>query len=240
MKADVMVGVTKICDSNKYKMSVARRNERERRRVQNVNRTFDTLRHHVQGYKNANKKMSKVETLRCAAEYIRELQTILGLGCSDEEHSLSRADSPMSATIFDYQMPVTPNSQPDSVTQTTFDFSQQTFDSPKSKIASSPLRSPAPMETPDPRPKSASPVSCGSILATCLQMPSIASCDAVVKQEPDGSPTDAFDLNGNSTISTASDGTDNILDEQSYNKLAAALQHHGPQLNLSLCGNCKY
>lgn len=57
--------------------SVARRNERERNRVKMVNLGFATLRQHVpNGAKN--KKMSKVETLRSAVEYIRQLQKVLG------------------------------------------------------------------------------------------------------------------------------------------------------------------
>lgn len=57
--------------------SVARRNERERNRVKMVNMGFATLRQHVpNGAKN--KKMSKVETLRSAVEYIRQLQRLLG------------------------------------------------------------------------------------------------------------------------------------------------------------------
>ena len=57
--------------------SVARRNERERNRVKMVNQGFATLRNHVpNGAKN--KKMSKVETLRSAVEYIRQLQKVLG------------------------------------------------------------------------------------------------------------------------------------------------------------------
>ena len=57
--------------------SVARRNERERNRVKMVNQGFVTLRNHVpNGAKN--KKMSKVETLRSAVEYIRQLQKVLG------------------------------------------------------------------------------------------------------------------------------------------------------------------
>lgn len=57
--------------------TVARRNERERNRVKMVNMGFATLRQHVpNGAKN--KKMSKVETLRSAVEYIRELRELLG------------------------------------------------------------------------------------------------------------------------------------------------------------------
>lgn len=56
-----------------------RRNERERNRVKLVNMGFSTLRQHVpNGAKN--KKMSKVETLRSAVDYIRQLQQLLGEG----------------------------------------------------------------------------------------------------------------------------------------------------------------
>ncbi|XP_018495687.1 uncharacterized protein LOC108864462 [Galendromus occidentalis] len=197
---------TKVQENNKYKMSVARRNERERRRVQHVNRTFDTLRQHVQGYKNANKKMSKVETLRCAVEYIRELQTILGL--SEENGVLSPLDTKTSR--FEYQMPATPTSPE---MQTSFDYSQ----SPQSEI-SSPAHSPR-----------TSSESTTTILAERLQMPPIQ-----IKQEPteeyptpEVTPDIVFDFNGNSAMES-----EHLLDEQSYRKLAAALQQHGDQLSL--------
>ncbi|XP_015271159.1 PREDICTED: achaete-scute homolog 2, partial [Gekko japonicus] len=56
--------------------AVARRNERERNRVKLVNLGFQTLRQHVPNGAAA-KKMSKVETLRSAVEYIRALQRLL-------------------------------------------------------------------------------------------------------------------------------------------------------------------
>lgn len=57
-------------------VTVARRNERERNRVKMVNMGFATLRQHVPaGVKN--KKMSKVDTLRAAVSYIKELQSVL-------------------------------------------------------------------------------------------------------------------------------------------------------------------
>ena len=56
--------------------TAVRRNERERNRVKLVNLGFNTLRQHVpSGAKN--KKMSKVETLRAAVEYIKTLQEVL-------------------------------------------------------------------------------------------------------------------------------------------------------------------
>lgn len=59
--------------------TAVRRNERERNRVKMVNLGFSTLRQHVpNGAKN--KKMSKVETLRSAVDYIKQLQKVLGEG----------------------------------------------------------------------------------------------------------------------------------------------------------------
>ena len=65
--------------------AVARRNERERNRVKLVNNGFATLREHVPNGAH-NKKMSKVETLRSAVEYIRALQQLL-----DEHDAVSAA-----------------------------------------------------------------------------------------------------------------------------------------------------
>jgi len=57
-------------------VAVQRRNARERNRVKQVNNGFSTLRQHIP-FTARNKKMSKVETLRCAVEYIRSLQIML-------------------------------------------------------------------------------------------------------------------------------------------------------------------
>ncbi|GFX95453.1 hypothetical protein TNCV_3685051 [Trichonephila clavipes] len=55
---------------------MARRNERERKRVRLVNHGFATLRQYLpQG--NSRKKLSKMETLRSAIEYIKQLQYLL-------------------------------------------------------------------------------------------------------------------------------------------------------------------
>ncbi|XP_029635173.1 achaete-scute homolog 1a-like [Octopus sinensis] len=60
-------------------VAVARRNERERNRVKLINMTFATLREHIpNGPKGSkNKKMSKVETLRAAIDYIHYLQDLV-------------------------------------------------------------------------------------------------------------------------------------------------------------------
>ncbi|TMW43523.1 hypothetical protein DOY81_011397 [Sarcophaga bullata] len=66
--------------------SVARRNARERNRVKQVNNGFANLRQHIpqtvintlsNGGRGASKKLSKVDTLRIAVEYIRGLQDLL-------------------------------------------------------------------------------------------------------------------------------------------------------------------
>ncbi|XP_018027967.1 achaete-scute complex protein T8 [Hyalella azteca] len=59
--------------------SMGRRNARERNRVKQVNNSFVTLRQHIPGASKA-KKISKVETLKQATDYIRSLQRLL------EEH----------------------------------------------------------------------------------------------------------------------------------------------------------
>ncbi|CAL4109153.1 unnamed protein product [Meganyctiphanes norvegica] len=57
-------------------MAVARRNQRERNRVKQVNNGFATLRNHIPGASKA-KKISKVDTLKQAVEYINALQNLL-------------------------------------------------------------------------------------------------------------------------------------------------------------------
>ncbi|XP_037070577.1 achaete-scute homolog 1b-like [Pollicipes pollicipes] len=56
--------------------NVLRRNARERNRVKQVNHGFAALRNHIPSAAK-NKKMSKVETLRRAVEYIQNLQALL-------------------------------------------------------------------------------------------------------------------------------------------------------------------
>ncbi|KAK3098968.1 hypothetical protein FSP39_024774 [Pinctada imbricata] len=60
-------------------VAVARRNERERNRVKLINMTFATLREHIPSgvKKGKSKKMSKVDTLKAAIDYIRFLQEMV-------------------------------------------------------------------------------------------------------------------------------------------------------------------
>ncbi|XP_076291098.1 achaete-scute complex protein T3 [Lasioglossum baleicum] len=95
--------------------SVARRNARERNRVKQVNNGFATLRQHIPqsvaqalggstagthgGARAGSKKLSKVETLRMAVEYIRSLQRLLEEHDSGSDASVSSpTSSPPSST----------------------------------------------------------------------------------------------------------------------------------------------
>uniref|UniRef100_A0A0K0EE98 BHLH domain-containing protein n=1 Tax=Strongyloides stercoralis TaxID=6248 RepID=A0A0K0EE98_STRER len=62
---------------NKLPDQVERRNERERKRVQQVNQGYIKLGEHVPKWRTNNKKLSKVETLREAVRYIEYLQNLL-------------------------------------------------------------------------------------------------------------------------------------------------------------------
>ncbi|KAK3583975.1 hypothetical protein CHS0354_033771 [Potamilus streckersoni] len=84
--------------------SVARRNERERRRVKMVNLGFETLRQHVPSGKK-NKKMSKVETLRSACEYIKQLQELLS-GDREDGTDTNMTDLLNNSMLQDHQAAV--------------------------------------------------------------------------------------------------------------------------------------
>ncbi|KFM70088.1 Achaete-scute-like protein, partial [Stegodyphus mimosarum] len=56
---------------------VARRNERERKRVRLVNMGFAKLRQYIPATGRPGKRLSKVETLRSAIDYIRQLRQML-------------------------------------------------------------------------------------------------------------------------------------------------------------------
>jgi achaete-scute complex protein len=99
-------------------VSVARRNARERNRVKQVNNGFSNLRQHIpqtiiteltKGGRGAAKKLSKVDTLKLAVEYIRRLKDVLdeneNSGCSsssvyysENSQSISRSEASLSPT----------------------------------------------------------------------------------------------------------------------------------------------
>ncbi|XP_050672370.1 achaete-scute complex protein T3-like [Leptidea sinapis] len=79
--------------------SVARRNARERNRVKQVNNGFAALRQHIPsavsaalaGGRGSSRKLSKVDTLRLAVEYIKSLKRLLEdgeEGCSESQLGL--------------------------------------------------------------------------------------------------------------------------------------------------------
>lgn len=64
--------------NGRYPVSViARRNERERNRVKTINQTFAKLRHHLPSGTGRRRKLSKVQILRLAIQYIHQLQKVL-------------------------------------------------------------------------------------------------------------------------------------------------------------------
>ncbi|XP_005184825.1 achaete-scute complex protein T4 [Musca domestica] len=88
--------------------SVMRRNARERNRVKQVNNSFARLRQHIPqtiiadltkgGGRGPQKKISKVDTLRIAVEYIRRLEDLLddlngGVSSSNEQYDLQTNNS---------------------------------------------------------------------------------------------------------------------------------------------------
>ncbi|XP_065079875.1 achaete-scute complex protein T3-like [Ochlerotatus camptorhynchus] len=82
--------------------SVQRRNARERNRVKQVNNGFANLRQHIpptvvtalgNGGRGASKKLSKVDTLRMAVEYIRSMQKMLDDSGENSQKSLSQMSS---------------------------------------------------------------------------------------------------------------------------------------------------
>lgn len=103
-------------------VAVARRNARERNRVKQVNNGFSMLRDHIppeiadtfeQAGRGNAKKLSKVETLRMAVEYIRSLEKMLSFESSNDSDSSSplymnsSAFSNMSA-MSESSLPATP------------------------------------------------------------------------------------------------------------------------------------
>lgn len=82
--------------------SVVKRNARERNRVRQVNSGFVNLRQHIpqsivteltNGGRGASKKLSKVDTLRLAVEYIRRLKDLIDESDSEASNSSTCSQS---------------------------------------------------------------------------------------------------------------------------------------------------
>ncbi|XP_034551602.1 achaete-scute homolog 5-like [Notolabrus celidotus] len=71
---------------------IQKRNERERQRVRCVNQGYAKLRDHLPG-QSADKRLSKVETLRAAIRYIKYLQGLV----EPEDGRHSRGESPITS-----------------------------------------------------------------------------------------------------------------------------------------------
>lgn len=105
-----MVKSKKTMYANEQPMSVMRRNERERNRVRQVNDGYVTLRERIpqdivttnsNGGRGASKKLSKVDTLRLALVYIRQLKEKIGE--YDSDASSSNCESPEPNMFYNYQ-----------------------------------------------------------------------------------------------------------------------------------------
>lgn len=75
---------------------VARRNARERKRVQAVNSAFQKLRKHVP-FENKQKRLSKVKTLQFAIDYISNLQNMI------DDHDSKMAGHYNHRTLTEFQ-----------------------------------------------------------------------------------------------------------------------------------------
>ncbi|XP_036978178.1 achaete-scute homolog 4 [Acanthopagrus latus] len=83
-------GALGVCDYSFEPAFIRKRNERERHRVRCVNEGYARLREHLP-QELEDKRLSKVETLRAAIDYIKHLQRLLDLNASGMEVSLGDA-----------------------------------------------------------------------------------------------------------------------------------------------------
>ncbi|XP_013130123.1 uncharacterized protein LOC100704092 isoform X1 [Oreochromis niloticus] len=79
-----------VCDYSFEPAFIRKRNERERHRVRCVNEGYARLREHLP-HEFDDKRLSKVETLRAAIDYIKHLQSLLDVNVSGVEVSLGGA-----------------------------------------------------------------------------------------------------------------------------------------------------
>ncbi|XP_065171555.1 uncharacterized protein [Atheta coriaria] len=129
--------------TNPAPVAVARRNARERNRVKQVNNGFATLRQHIPNSiasafesstgRGGSKKLSKVETLRMAVEYIRTLEDILNGDQSFTEISQNISSSLSSSISNSYNSlssASTPSSSPINTTNNTLPTNTNTYTYP--------------------------------------------------------------------------------------------------------------
>lgn len=83
----------------------ARRNERERNRVKHINSSFAVLRQKLPSSSGKKRKLSKVDTLRGAIDYIRHLQKLLNKteGRHDDDEEIEDDEEMIDDGINDEQ-----------------------------------------------------------------------------------------------------------------------------------------
>ncbi|XP_028306704.1 achaete-scute homolog 4-like [Gouania willdenowi] len=81
-------GALGVCEYTVEPAFIRKRNERERHRVRCVNEGYARLREHLP-HEREDKRLSKVETLRAAIDYIKHLQDLLGFNLPGMETELS-------------------------------------------------------------------------------------------------------------------------------------------------------
>ncbi|KAI1720148.1 helix-loop-helix DNA-binding domain-containing protein [Ditylenchus destructor] len=86
----------------KTPMQVQRRNERERKRVQAVNRGYEVLAQRIADWEELkNRKLTKAQTLKAAILYIQHLEKLLRSGDSSEFSICSSMFSPSAFSFLD-------------------------------------------------------------------------------------------------------------------------------------------
>ncbi|TMS33161.1 hypothetical protein L596_000931 [Steinernema carpocapsae] len=95
--------------SAKQPHQVHRRNERERKRVQQINNGYVKLRDSLHNYQNNSRKLSKVETLKAAIAYIAKLQDALqNDSCVNNLSSPSVSDHSFSSSDYSFNSMYSP------------------------------------------------------------------------------------------------------------------------------------
>ncbi|XP_034434258.1 achaete-scute homolog 4 [Hippoglossus hippoglossus] len=84
-------GALGVCDYSFEPAFIRKRNERERHRVRCVNEGYARLREHLP-QELEDKRLSKVETLRAAIDYIKHMQSLLDFNVSGMEEMQTFGD----------------------------------------------------------------------------------------------------------------------------------------------------
>ena len=178
---------------------VARRNARERNRVKQVNNGFDVLRSHIPTAAK-NKKMSKVDTLRHAVEYIRNLKKMLkeqdfsnGIKCEIDD-----ADFDDRNDEFDFD-------DDDDNSQQSFDDSTSIVSSPSSaSFAATTSTATTTVTTPTPKMSQFLSQRVPQLIQTCPRTPDSTSEFILNNVPPPPTPTTTLNVGNESGYETSS------------------------------------